>query len=256
MPLSRISSCYQKIARLGSRFCEQQQGPLKGPGTLLFAHWATAVHRGQPVGWISYPRHGGHTTAPYVLCTYHVCVLVGAALQAMELCLCGPVAGVNVSASWTSLAGVLGWHSYELPAVPTGLVLQLLADGSPALGQDRPVQAALLRYVLAWAFECAFGGARHVADGRILDGNQPVGANDFGRDAVFCGLQCLDARALYFLECATTCRYFLLGFWFQRKRRLALPSWRLTFTQRARPSCSAASRQRCILRFRRRTTFR
>ena len=30
MPLSRLISCYQKIAILGSRFCEQQQGPLKG----------------------------------------------------------------------------------------------------------------------------------------------------------------------------------------------------------------------------------
>ena len=87
MPLSRISSCYQKIARLGSRFCEQQQGPLKGPGTLLFAHWATAVHRGQPVGWISYPRHGGYTTAPYVLCTYYVCIGLGAAPDALEVSL-------------------------------------------------------------------------------------------------------------------------------------------------------------------------
>ena len=87
MPLSRIISCYQKIARLGSRFCEQQQGPLKGPGTLLFAHWATAVHRGQPVGWISYPRHGGHTTAPYVLCTYYVRIRLGAASHALEVSL-------------------------------------------------------------------------------------------------------------------------------------------------------------------------
>ena len=49
-PTGQIS-CPQKIAGLGSRFCEQQQGPLKGPYALLFAHWATAVHRGQPVGW-------------------------------------------------------------------------------------------------------------------------------------------------------------------------------------------------------------
>ena len=49
-------------------------------------------------------------------------------------------------------------------------------------------------------------------------------------------------------SCDKTCRYFKLGLPFQRKRRLAFPSWRLTFTQRARPSRSAASRQRCIWR--------
>ena len=50
----------QKIAELNSRFCEQQQRPLKGLGTLLASLTGTVVHRGWPVGQISYPRHGGH----------------------------------------------------------------------------------------------------------------------------------------------------------------------------------------------------
>ena len=118
----------------------------------------------------------------------------------MELCLCGPVAGVDVSAGWAGLARVLGWYSHELSSVPAGLVLQLLADGTPPLGQDRPIEAALLRHVSAGVLQRAFGGARHVADGRILDGNQPVGANNFSRDAVFFSLQGLDALALYSSE--------------------------------------------------------
>ena len=99
---------HQKIAKLGSRFCEQQQGPLKGPYALLLAHWATVVHRGWPADRISYPRHGGYTTAPYVFCTDHVRISLGATSHALELCLSGPATGVNVSASWTSLARVLG----------------------------------------------------------------------------------------------------------------------------------------------------
>ena len=120
----------QKIARLGSLFCEQQHRPLKGLGALLASLAGTVVHRGWPIGQISYPRRSFYTTAPYVLCTYYVRVRVGAALQAMELCLSGPVAGVDVSAGWAGLARVLGWYSHELSSVPAGLVLQLLADGS------------------------------------------------------------------------------------------------------------------------------
>ena len=93
--MANISRCsvsgrfFQKIAKLGSRSREQQQGPLKGPGALLGSLAGTAVHRGWPAGQISYPRHGGYTTARYVFSTYHVCVRVGTALQAMELCLRG-----------------------------------------------------------------------------------------------------------------------------------------------------------------------
>ena len=38
---------FQKIARLGSRFCEQQQGPLQGLGTLLTSLAGTAVSPGE-----------------------------------------------------------------------------------------------------------------------------------------------------------------------------------------------------------------
>ena len=204
--MANISRCsvsgrfFQKIAKLGSRSREQQQGPLKGPGVLLGSFAGTAVHRGWPAGQISYPCHGGYTTAGYVFSTYHVCVRVGTALQAMELCLRGPVAGVDVSAGWAGLARVLGWYSHELSFIPVGLVLDLLADGSPALGQNRPVEAALLRYVSAGVLQRTCGGARHVADCRVLNGNQPVFADDVGRDSVFCSLQVLDALTLYCLE--------------------------------------------------------
>ena len=204
--MANISRCsvsgpfFQKIANLVSRSREQQQGPLNGPGALLGSLAGTAVHRGWPAGQISYPRHGGYTTAPYVFSTYHVCVRVGAALQAMELCLRGPVAGVAVSAGWAGLARVLGWYSHEPSSKPVGLVLELLADGSPALGQNRPVEAALLRHVLAGVLQRTCGGARHVADCGVLNGNQPVVADDVGRDSVFCSLQVLDALTLYCLE--------------------------------------------------------
>ena len=126
----------QKIAKLNSCFCEQQQGPLKGLGRLLASLAGTVVHRGWPVGQISCPRRDCYTTAPYVFCTYHVCVCLSATFRALELCLRGSVAGVDVSAGWAGLAGVLGWYSHELPSIPSGLVLELLADGTPALRQD------------------------------------------------------------------------------------------------------------------------
>ena len=100
---------------------------------LLTSLAGRAVHRGWPTGQISCPRCGLYSTAPYVFSTYHVCVRVGAALQAMELCLRGPVAGVNVSASWTSLARVSRWHSDALSSIPSGVVVQLLADGGPSV---------------------------------------------------------------------------------------------------------------------------
>ena len=90
---------------LNSCFCEQQQGPLKSPGTLLGSLAGTAVHRGQPVGWISCPRYGGYTTAPYVFPTYHVCIRRCATPHALEVCLGEPVAGVDVSAGWACRLG-------------------------------------------------------------------------------------------------------------------------------------------------------
>ena len=81
---------------LGSRFCEQQQGPLKGPGTLLTSLAGTAVHRVWPAGQIVCLGCGGYTTAPYVFSTNHVGIGLGAALRALEVCLCLPVAGVDV----------------------------------------------------------------------------------------------------------------------------------------------------------------
>ena len=109
----------QKIAELNSRFCEQQQGPLKGLGVLLTSLAGTAVHRGWPTGQISCPRHGLYSTAPYVFSTYHVRVRVGAAPCALELRLRKPVAGVDFSAGWAGLARVLGRYSDELPSIPS-----------------------------------------------------------------------------------------------------------------------------------------
>ena len=151
---------------------------------------------------------------------------------------------------------MLGWHSYELASIPAGFVLQLLADGVPPLRQDRPVEATLLRHVLSWPFHRALGGARHVADCRVLNRDERVVSDDLSRDEVFCDLQRLDALTLYSAERDKTCRYFLDGLPFQRNRRLALPPCRLTFTQRARPSRNAESLQRCVFRRSLRRIFR
>ena len=152
------------------------------------------------MGQISCPCHGVYTTAPYILCTDYVCVRLGVTSHALKVCLCESATGVDVSAGWARLARVSRWHSDALSSIPSGLVLQLLADGSPALGQDRPVQATLLGHILPGVFRCASGGARHVDDGGVLNGNHLVVADDFSRDAVFFSLQCLDALTLYSAE--------------------------------------------------------
>ena len=87
---------FQKIAKLNSCFSEQQHRPLKGLGALLGSLAGTVVHRGWPIGQISYSCHDGYTMAPYVLCTYHVRVRVGAAPCALELRLRKPVVGVDM----------------------------------------------------------------------------------------------------------------------------------------------------------------
>ena len=43
MPLRGRISCHQKIAKLGSRFSEPEQGPLKGLGALLVSLAGAAV---------------------------------------------------------------------------------------------------------------------------------------------------------------------------------------------------------------------
>ena len=137
--------------------------------------------------------NGGYTTAPYVLCTYYVPVRVGAALQAMELCLRVPVAGVYVSAGWAGLVRVLGWYSCELSSIPAGLVFQFLAE----------------RVILLMA----------VSSTAIGSWLRTISV------AIRCSAACkflMRLRSTVW-SCAMTCRYFRLGLPFHLKRRLLAP---------------------------------
>ena len=61
----------QKIARLGSRFCEQQKGVLKGPGALFplrvrqsaYGFFSTAVGPMANAGWVPESLHWGYAGA-------------------------------------------------------------------------------------------------------------------------------------------------------------------------------------------------
>jgi len=106
--------------------------------------------------------------------THQVSVLRKTTVHALETCLRLAVVGADVLTDRAGLAGVVGWHSQHLTAAKGLLVGQLSPELVPALVEDRPIQAGFGGDVGARILGGAFGGARHIADLKILDHDHGV----------------------------------------------------------------------------------